>query len=47
MPGNVIGQGENGSMDLPVMPPVSPMLSKPVAAIPPAGHALHRAISTP
>src|SRR5690349_23850607 len=34
MAGNVIGQGENGPMDLPVMPPVSPMLSKSVPTIP-------------
>jgi len=34
-PGNVIGQGENEPVDLPVMPPVSPMLSKSVPTIPP------------
>ncbi len=33
--GNVIVGGKNGSMQLPVMPPVSPMLSKSVASIPP------------
>lgn len=31
----VVSQGENGRMQLPVMPPVSPMLSKSVPTIPP------------
>jgi ATP-dependent DNA ligase len=34
--GNLITPaGENGLMDLPVMPPLSPMLAKSVAAVPP------------
>jgi ATP-dependent DNA ligase len=33
--GNVIGRRENGRVQLPVMPPVSPMLAKPVRSIPP------------
>lgn len=35
MPGNVIATRQNESMDLPVMPPVSPMLAKSVPTIPP------------
>ena len=33
--GNVIGTRENEPVQLPVMPPVSPMLAKPVRSIPP------------
>jgi ATP-dependent DNA ligase len=33
--GNVIAERENGAVQLPVMPPVSPMLSKSVPTIPP------------
>lgn len=32
------GRGQDGLVDLPVMPPVAPMLSKPVAEMPDTGH---------